>query len=243
MRLARSIEDADSIAANAINLSIVYQRMGRSDGARASLDAVREQDGKLVFPPDRLAQVALRRAVLDMDEQKFPSAAGWVERAAAYCKNCPLSAGIHNVRAQLALEGGDIDNAIASGRAGLSASRSSGDRAETANALRVLGLAAIRTGDAAAAFGFLDEALVVDREIAVPRKIYLDLVALGRAKALGGDRKAALSYYERAFVVSDAARDSRGAAEARALIEAINERRDTDSSGTPAATVESHAGQ
>ena len=37
IRLARSVEDAESIATNAINLSIVYQRLGRADDARASL--------------------------------------------------------------------------------------------------------------------------------------------------------------------------------------------------------------
>ncbi len=118
----------------------------------------------------------------------------------AHCgqRGCAVAGAIHNVKGQLALESGRLDLAAASAKAALSASRSSGDRAEAANALRLLGITAIRTGDAGAATGYLDEALAVDRELAAPRKVYLDLIGLGRASALRGDRGAARSFYERA---------------------------------------------
>jgi tetratricopeptide (TPR) repeat protein len=223
IRVARSVEDVEGIAANAINLSIVYQRLGRPDDARASLGLLLERS-QLVFPPERMAQAALRTAVLDMDEHRAASASEWLDRAAAYCRReCTVTAAIQNVRGQLALEAGRLDQAAASAKAALSASRSSGDRAETANALRLLGSVATRTGDAAVAAGYLGEALAIDRELAAPRKIYLDLVALGRASALRGDRGAARAYYERARAVSEAARDSEGAAQARALIDALGE--------------------
>lgn len=223
IRVARSVEDVEGIAANAINLSIVYQRLGRPDDARASLGLLLERS-QLVFPPERMAQAALRRAVLDMDEHRAASAGEWLERAAAYCRReCVVAAAIQNVRGQLALDAGRPDQAAASAKAALSASRASGDRAETANALRLLGAVAIRTGDAAVAASYLGEALAIDRELAVPRKIYLDLVALGRASALRGDRGAARSYYERARAVSEAARDVEGAAQARVLIDALGE--------------------
>lgn len=243
IRLAQAVEDVDGIAANAVNLSIVYQRMGKYAQARASLALILEQRGKLIFPQERLSQAALRRAVLDMDEQQFSSAAEWVERAANYCDrmSCPLLAGIHNVRGQLALESGQIDAATTSANAALSAGRGTGDRPETGNALRLLGLAAIRKGDAAAALGFLGDALVIDRELAVPRKIYLDLVGLGHAKALSGERDAARSFYERALTVSDADRDLQGASAARALIEGLG--KNASLSGSAPATTESNAGQ
>jgi tetratricopeptide (TPR) repeat protein len=223
VRLARSVEDAEGIAANAINLSIVYQRLGRREDARASLAIVLE-GGRLGFSGERMAQAALRRSVLDMEERRFAGAGEWLERAAAYCgRGCSVSAAIQNVRGQLALEAERPDQAAASARAALGASRASGDRAEAANALRLLGAAAIRTGDAGAAIGYLGEALAIDRELAAPRKIYLDLIALGRANALRGDRAAARSFYERASAVSEADRDAEGAAQARALIEALGE--------------------
>ena len=224
IRLARSVEDAESIATNAINLSIVYQRLGRADDARASLALLLER-GQLPYSSERMAQAALRRAVLDLEERRFASANEWLERAAAYCgqRGCAASSAIQNVRGQLALEAGRLDQAAASAKTALSTSRASGDRAESANALRLLGTISIRAGDAAAATAHLGEALAIDRELAVPRKIYLDLIALGRASALRGDRGAARSYYERARAVGEADRDGDGGAQARALIEALGD--------------------
>lgn len=225
LRIAQSIEDADGIAANAINLSIAYQRLGRHADARASLSPVLDQ-ARLTFPAPRLAQAALRRAVLDLDERRYASATEWLDRAASWCgeQGCALAAAIHGVRGQLALEQGRADAAAASANAALAASRANGDRVEAANALRLLGNAAIRAGDAAGALVPLGEALAIDRELALPRKIYLDLVAMGRASALRGERALARTYYERALAVSEADRDSQGAAETRDLIKALVEK-------------------
>jgi tetratricopeptide (TPR) repeat protein len=222
LRMAQSIEYVDGIAANAINLSIAYQRLGKHAEARASLAPVLDHS-RLNFPPSRLAQAALRRAVLDFDERRYAGAAEWLEKATTWCgqQGCALSAAINNVRGLLALEAGRTDAAAASARAALDASRGSGDRVEAANAMRLLGNVAIRAGDAAAALAPLTEALAIDRELALPRKIYLDLVGLGRASALGGERAAARTYYERALAVSEADRDARGAAEVRDLIRAL----------------------
>ena len=124
------------------------------------------------------------------------------------------------MRAQLALQAGRLDAAAASARAAHDISRSAGDRAELANALRILGIAALRQGDAAAARAQLEQALALDREIGASRKIAFDLLALGRAAALAGDRDGARAYYGRALAVSEADRDGVAAAEARLLLEA-----------------------
>jgi tetratricopeptide (TPR) repeat protein len=225
IRLAQSVEDAEGIAANAINLSIVYQRLGKLDEARASLAPLFGQS-RLSFSAERLAQAALRHAVVDLEERHLASSGEWADRAASLCgqRACTVAGAIHNVKGQLALAAGRLDLAAASAKAGLNASRASGDRAEAANALRLLGVIAIRAGDASAATGHLEEALAIDRELAAPRKIYLDLIGLGRASALSGDRGAARSFYERARVVSEADRDAKGAAEARALSEALGDK-------------------
>ena len=222
LRIAQSVEDIDGIAANAINLSIAYQRLGKNAEARASLAPVLEHS-RLSFPSARLAQAALRRALLDSDQQRHAPAAEWLEKAATWCgqQGCTLSAAIDNVRGLLALEAGRTDAAAASATAALKASRASGDRVEAANALRLLGNVAIRAGDAAAALAALTEALALDQELGLPRKIYLDLVSMGRASAQGGERARARSYYERALAVSEADRDAGAAAAARALIGAL----------------------
>jgi len=220
LRLSQTLEDPEGIAANAINLSIVRQRQGRFSDARASLDAVLEQPN-LRFSQVRLAEVALRHALLDLDQNRFSGSNEWAGKAAKHCgERCPLSAAIYNVRAQLALQAGRVDDATAAARSAHDASRAAGDRSELANALRLLGISSLHRGDAAAARTHLEQALALDREIGAPRKIALDLLALGRVAALGGERDAARAYYARAMAVSEADRDNAGVAEARALLEA-----------------------
>jgi tetratricopeptide (TPR) repeat protein len=220
LRLSQSLEDPEGIAANAINLSIVRQRQGRFGDARSSLDAVLEQPN-LRFTSSRLAEASLRHALLDLDQNRFSAALEWAGQADRHCGGrCPLSAAIHNVRSQLALQGGRVDEAVAAARRAQEASRAAGDRSELANALRLLGISALHRGDAAAARTHLEQALTIDREIGAPRKIALDLLALGRVAALGGERDAARAYYARAMAVSEADRDNAGVAEARALLEA-----------------------
>ncbi|TAK71425.1 MAG: tetratricopeptide repeat protein [Betaproteobacteria bacterium] len=222
LRIAQSIEDVEGIAANAINLSIAYQRLGKHAEARASLASVLDHS-RLNFPRARLAQAALRRALLDLEQGRHADAAAWLEQAANWCgqQGCTLLAAIRNAEGLLALAEGRTDAAAASARAALEASRGAGNRVEAANAMRLLGNVAIRAGDAAAALAMLAEALAIDRELALPRKIYLDLVGLGRASAQGGERARARAYYERALAVSEADRDAAGAAEARDLIRGL----------------------
>jgi len=221
LRVSQSLEDAEGIAANAINLSVVYQRQGKFEEARASLAPVLER-ATLNHAPARRAQAALRRAVLDLEERRHAGAAEWAERAASWCgRPCALTAAIQNLQGQLALEAGRHDAATAAARSALAASRATGDRAEAANALRLLGTAAVAAGDGASALAPLREALAIDRDLGMPRKIHLDLIGLGRASALRGERDLARAYYERAHVVSVADRDAAGAAEARALIDAL----------------------
>ena len=220
LRLSQSLEDADGIAANAINLSIVRQRQGRFNEARESLNAVLDQTN-LKFSSARLTEVSLRHALLDLDQNRFAPAADWVARAARHCgERCALSGTIHNVRAQLALQAGRVDEATAAARSAQQVSQSAGDRSELANALRLLGIAALRSGDVSAARPHLEQALAIDREIGAPRKIALDLLSLGRAAALAGEGEAARAYYARALAVSQADRDDAGAAEARAMLDA-----------------------
>ena len=220
LRLSQSLEDPEGIAANAINLSIVRQRQGRFNDARAALAAVLEQPN-LRFSDARMTEASLRHALLDLDQNRFAAAGEWLTRAAKHCgARCALSAAIHNVSAQLALQAGRVEDAVSAARAAQEASRASGERAEQANALRLLGIAALRGGNFAAARPHLEQALEIDREIGAPRKIALDLLALGRAAGLAGEPDAARGYYARALAVSEADRDTTGAAEARAMLDA-----------------------
>ena len=76
----------------------------------------------------------------------------------------------------------------------------------------------LKNGEAATARQHLEQALAIERELGAPRKIALDLLALGQVAARGGDRESARAYYARALAVGEADRDVAVTAEARALL-------------------------
>jgi len=210
LRLARSIEDADAIAAGAINLSIVHQRLGRDAAAREFLSVVLDEK-HLSFPERRRLQAELRCAILDLASRDAGGAAAWAQRARERCERlaCDLAAAILNVQALIALDTGRPEEGARLAQSAGAAARSRGDRAEEANALRTIGRARAALGDPAGSIQPLEAALALDRELADPRKILVDLVELGQASLAKGDRDAARAYFERALTVGRAARDAR----------------------------------
>jgi tetratricopeptide (TPR) repeat protein len=221
LRLSLAVEDANGIAANAVNLSIVYQRQGNYAEARAALAPLLER-ATLAHAPGHRAQAALRRAVLDLEQGRAAEAAEWAGRAATWCgEPCAIAGAIRNVQGQLALQAGRLDEAGAAARSALAASRASSETAEIANAQRLLGMVALAAGDGAAATNALNEALAIDRELGISRRIALDLIGLGRASMLRGERDAAHTYFARALEVSTADRDAAGAGAARTLLDTV----------------------
>jgi tetratricopeptide (TPR) repeat protein len=211
LALARSVEDVDAIATNAINLSVVYQWMGREGSARDALKIVLD-DARRPFPERRRLQAELRRAILELAAGERAAATEWTARAERRCDRlaCDLASALLNVKSQLALESGQPADAARLAQAAADAARSRGDRVEQANALRNAGRARLASGEHPAAVAALEQALAIDHSLADPRKIHADLVELARASAAAGDRDAARGYLERAQTVSHAARDPRG---------------------------------
>ena len=129
------------------------------------------------------------------------------------------------MRAQLALQAGRVDDAAAAARAPRTPPAAPPATAPSSRTpCASSAFTALRSGDAAAARAQLEQALALDREIGASRKIAFDLLALGRAAALGGDRDGARAYYARALAVSEADRDDAAAAEARALLDSVSTR-------------------
>ena len=219
LRLAASVENADAIAANAVNLSIVYQWLGRLSDARDALSVVVD-DSRRSFSERRRLQAELRRAILDLAARNNDGAAQWAQRAQARCAalSCEYAATILNLQAQLALESGRGEEASRLAQGAVERARARADIAETANGLRTLGRARRSQGDAATAIPVLEQALELDRTLADPRKILADLTELSRAAAAAGDRQAARDYAERALAVSRAFNDARGVAEMEAQL-------------------------
>jgi tetratricopeptide (TPR) repeat protein len=210
LRIATSLENADAIAGNAINLSIVQQWLGRDAEARAALAAVLD-DPRTAFSERRKLQAELRRAILELSTGDIGAAAVWAGQAEQRCAktSCEYATTILNVRAQVELDSGRAAEAARLAQAAAERSRGTAGRAETAHALRTLGRARHAQGDPATALEPLRQALEIDREIGDPRKILADLAELARAADAAGDAAAAKDYKERGLAVSRAIKDTR----------------------------------
>ncbi len=210
LRIARSLDDADAEAVNSINLSIVYQRMGRNADARAVLAPILT-DERGAFSATRRLQAELRMAIMALAARDTGGAAVWAKRAQERCQalNCAQTPAILNVQAQAALESGQPAEASTLANAAADRARSQDDPSEYANALRIVGRAQRALGDAPAAVQALQKALEIDRELADPRKIMADLLELAHASLAAGNKQAARDYQERATAISRALRDEK----------------------------------
>ena len=217
-RIAATVENADAVAANSINQSIVYQWLGRDADARDALSRVLD-DPRRPFSERRRLQAELRRAIIDMALQNPVSAATFAERADKRCAgSCEYAATILNVQAQLALEGSRAADAEQLASRAADRARSRNDKAETANALRLLGKSRRLQDNAKEAIQSLEQALAIDRDLADPRKILADLTELSLASSAAGNRDKAKDYYERAVTISRALGETRGLAEMEAQL-------------------------
>ena len=219
LRIATSLQQSDAIAANAINLSVVEQWLGREAEARAALGAVLE-DPRASFPEVRKVQAELRRAILELAADNIGAAAVWAGEAERRCAaiHCEQAATILNVRAQVELASGHAPEAMRLAQAAAERSRGDAGRPELANALRTLGRARQASGEAGAALEPLRAALEIDRELGDPRKILVDLTELSRAADAAGDAEAARGYKERSVAVSRAMNEAKSGAEMEMLL-------------------------
>jgi tetratricopeptide (TPR) repeat protein len=217
VRRATALENADAIAANAINLSVVQQWLGRNDEARAALGAVLENP-RAPFSERRMLQAELRRAILELSVNNVGAAAVWAGQAERRCAglSCEYAATILNVRAQVELE--SARPAEAEKVALAAAERARSNPVEAANALRIIGRARQAQGQPGRALEPLQQALALDRELGDPRKILADLTELSRAAEAAGDTRAARDYRERSIAVSRAMSDGKSGAEMEALL-------------------------
>ncbi len=92
------------------------------------------------------------------------------------------------------------------------------DRQELANSLRLLGDIALANASPAEAREHYRRALAIDKDEAVPFKIFSDLMGIGRSFSAEGRRADALTHFRRARSVAEAADDTQGISEADRLL-------------------------
>ena len=205
LRVAESFEDFRSIGVNALNLAAVYQALDEPEPAHRALDRVLAAPAR--FDAAVIAEAAGRKSSLALQAGDLGVAEQWLGRAEKECRlpQCRIQSALLNLRAQLALERDGAGEARGLAAKALAASRAEGNREEEANALRIDGRAASRQGDPSQAVALLTRALEIDKQLTLPRKIALDLLALAEIELARGMRDLARDYAQRALDVSRAA--------------------------------------
>lgn len=209
LQLDRSIENADGVAVNLINLAKVHQVMGQPAESHQYLDLLLGEKA-LEYKPSHLAAAAVQKALLRLNENKVGEASVWAEKAGGHCVgDCPLNGVISNVRASIALHNNDADAAMYWGRQGISGNKG-GQQVEYANSLRLTAQAGAMKKEFDAALALLNEALAVDKTLGLPEKIRLDLTQLAKVHEAMGRHDLARAYRARARYIDDGVDDGAG---------------------------------
>jgi tetratricopeptide (TPR) repeat protein len=203
LRIDVSIEHAEGVAINSLNLARVHQLLGEDALAQQRLDALLG-GGLAPIPVIYVAAARLRKAVLYQSAGDASAASAWADRAAELCRDsgCSLYGSLLNLRSRVALAGGDDPGASALAAQALSVNRGRGAREEIANSLRLQAQAQLRRKAYAAALAPLEEALALDQALGLPDRIALDLRFLADAHAGAGDAEQARELRARAANVA-----------------------------------------
>jgi tetratricopeptide (TPR) repeat protein len=186
VRIAQSIEDEAGIARGWYNLSVAYQRLGRTADADAALDAVLQDDR--AYPRNQLVEIGLRKAVLATSRDDVDGASRALERVLPLCAgDCPSAAAIANLQARIALRRARPDEAMA--HLAVAHERYRRQPVEQANTLRLRAAALIALERLAEARLAAEAALAIDKRQGAGEKIYQDLMLLARVAAGPSERR------------------------------------------------------
>lgn len=196
-----AIENADGIAINLLNLARVNLVLERPKIAQMYLDRILK-DKALQYSAAHLAAASVQYSLLRLWAGDVTSAMSWADKASEYCvSDCKLSGVIANLRANIAIQSNDAEQALYwSGHA--VSSNKNGSKIEYANALRLHGQAKMMKQEFEASLSILDEALSIDKALGLPEKIRQDLILLAQANDKLGRHESAAQYRERAARVA-----------------------------------------
>ncbi|OGS91954.1 MAG: hypothetical protein A2Z95_03510 [Gallionellales bacterium GWA2_60_18] len=197
LQLNSSIENASGIAANLLSLAQLHLERGEYDQAEAQLRVVLSNKDHL-FAAAAMADAAARSAQLALLSKQPGKAADLANQAQTLCKagGCTLEAAITNLQARSAFVLGQIQASadLAKRAAAIAENR---QPAELANAKRLLGEIQLHLKAAAEAVPLFEQALSLDKQLGLSRKIAEDLRWLAEAKDLLGQHTEAEAYRSR----------------------------------------------
>lgn len=191
-----AIENENGIAINTLNLARVKRVLGDPAQALKLLDRLLE-DKALQYAPAYMAEAAVQKALLLLQQNDVTAAAQWADKADAYCSaDCNVNGEVDNLRAGIALQEKDADKALRLGERAISSN--GGVPLEHANALRLTASAWLLKKDGDSALKLLDLALAIDKAQGLPEKIRQDLLLTAQAHEIMGRTQLAEQYRDRA---------------------------------------------
>lgn len=199
---SRSLDDMDSIAVNALNLTATYRKMGDHENALEYAEYLLKSKG-LSFAPHHLAQAAYLKALLLFDRGDSGEAAKSVDAGLDYCRRgtCLIKGSFYNLRSRIALWQNDFLSGKKLAAQALKINDSEGNLEEKANSLRLGAGAMLSLGEVEAAKKSYMDALSVDKKLGLSSKIALDLEGVGKSLFKLHSYASARSYFERALSV------------------------------------------
>lgn len=201
LRLQQSLDNLPGVATAAINLAVVYHDMKNDDMALRLLNTIMA-DTLTPYPAELRSAAAFRKAVILVDAG-YKDASPAVDSAAQLCtRSCEFTAGIHNLRARIALA--QKEYALAASFAKQAADAAGDGKEELANARRYSARAQAFLGQPNLALEHYLAALELDKQLGVGGRIAEDLDGASNALAQLGRKDEATAYARRAAAARDA---------------------------------------
>ncbi|MBW2091082.1 MAG: tetratricopeptide repeat protein [Deltaproteobacteria bacterium] len=222
LKASRAVEDINLTAVNLINIAVVYRQMGEREKAARTIDEILKAP-HVQYPLARLSEATMVKALLLKDAQDYTQAREMTDKALKLCRQAKSreEGRIYNLKAKIALLEKDLSGAMTFGQLGLKMNRERKDQQETANSLRLIADAKTENAKYTEARLLYEEALGIDKEMGLSKKIALDLIKLGVLFQKQGHNEEALKYFQRAYSVSVGGEDEAGIRHASELIDSL----------------------
>ena len=210
LKVNRSIENAEGIAVNLINIAVLYQKKGNTSNSHEFVNIAFSM-------PDISSEIrsdaAYEKARIYFKEKNTAKAKEWVNMSLSLDKG--LREGSRwNLMGRIAFAEGKYDEAAAMANTALNLNRENKQRAEESNSLRLLAEINAKEGLYLESKEFYLKALEIDKELGDSKKIAMTLRGIGMLSSNQEHFHDAAIFYMRAYDVSSNAGDTEGALEA-----------------------------
>lgn len=202
-RLFSSVENFNGMVTTLINSSRVFRKKGEFAKAEIAIDHALDLAKQA---PELAGEIYFEKSKNFLARADLVDAHVWAEKAVGAAREKELPRML-NLYALICLKQGLLEKASENAVVAEKSSRSSGERREEGNSLRILAEAAFLEKRFSDSLQLFQSALVIDKEVAVPGRISDDLRGIGRAFEVLGDLGAAALSFNRSASANIAGRE------------------------------------